>query len=158
MKRKTFSEIASFPAQILTGIGDPLSGFFAVAREKLIAVNPDISGYKICFELLLGQKEILDAIEVPICFRDRQSGTSKMSMNVITSFLSQTARLCTASIPSSFLTFFALLMGVGVTDTIVYSVGIFLKATLFFSHVSAFICSIIVLLLTSHISLSLQND
>lgn len=150
LKRKIFSKLASFPAQILTGIDDPLSGFFAVSREKLIAVNPDVSGYKICLELLLGQNENMEVIEVPICFKDRQAGTSKMSMTIMTAFLGQLVRLCGVSLPSSFWKIFTLSMCVGfVSDTIMYSVCTSLRATLFISHVTASISSMFGVILAS---------
>lgn len=151
LRRKTFSKLASFPAQTLTGIDDPLSGFFAVFREKLIAVNPNVAGYKICLELLLGKKQNMSIIEIPICFHDRQFGTSKMSASVIKSYFNQLVRLCSMSIPSGFWTIFVSLICAGfVADMIVYSVSISLKATLFYAHLTALMGSVFVMLLTHH--------
>jgi len=152
LKRKMFSRLASLPAQTLTGINDPLSGYFAVSREKLLNINPDIPGFKICLELLLGQNKGLEVIEIPICFHDRQVGTSKMSRSVILLFLYQLVRLCSISMPPRHWTTFVLLICAGLlSDAIVYSTGIALKFSLFCSHAAAVIISIIVVLFLSHV-------
>lgn len=151
LKRKVFSKLASFPAQLLTGVDDPLSGFFAVSRTRLIAVNPNVAGYKICLEVLLGKRDTMKITEIPICFHDRQSGTSKMSMSVIRSYFGQLARLCSMPISSRFWAIFFTLIVTGlVTEMIVYSLCTSLKAAFFSAHLLAFMGSVFVMLFAHH--------
>jgi len=121
LKRKIASKVASFPAQILTGVDDPLSGFFAVPRETLCAINPDIQGYKICVEILLEHGDTLDVKEVPISFRDRASGRSKMDGSVAASYLLQLIGPC-GSVSAGFRRLFPLLLITAlVTDALAYA-------------------------------------
>ncbi len=86
--RKLASRLATLPARLLTDIKDPLAGFFAVSRERLSGITDDVCGFKIGLELL-ATSENLKVKEIPITFRDRQHGDSKMGMEVIRDYLHQ---------------------------------------------------------------------
>lgn len=75
--RKLFSRVARLFARPLVKTKDPLSGFFAV-RKCLVENTPlRPEGYKIGLELMV--RLTLDrVVEVPIVFRDRQFGASKL--------------------------------------------------------------------------------
>lgn len=85
--RKVTSELATLVARSLVPaareISDPLSGFFAVDREVFydeVLNAADPHGYKILLELaqLVPDAEVA---EVPITFRAREAGTSKLTLD-----------------------------------------------------------------------------
>lgn len=80
--RKVISRVASGFAYPLTGVHDSMCGFFAVRRSLLLEFAPAASGFKIAFELIVRGGRNLRVLEVPIAFRDRARGTSKMSLGV----------------------------------------------------------------------------
>lgn len=86
--RKLASRLATLPARLLTDIKDPLAGFFAVSRERLARITDDVCGFKIGLELLATSDKI-KVKEIPISFRDRQYGDSKMGMEVVRDYLHQ---------------------------------------------------------------------
>ncbi len=87
------SKLATLLAQPLTSVSDPLGGYFALPREAFLRV-PDLAplGYKVGLELLVrGRPEKVE--EVPIFFRDRQFGQSKLSLRVQYDYLRHLRRL-----------------------------------------------------------------
>ncbi len=67
-------------AFIKTEISDPMSGFFAVSRETLMAALPKMSGvgFKILLDLASSSPKPLRIAEVPYQFRSREHGESKI--------------------------------------------------------------------------------
>lgn len=63
-----------------------MCGFFAIERSRLLAIAPPISGFKIVFETIVRGGRELRVREVPIAFRDRARGESKMSFGVALRF------------------------------------------------------------------------
>jgi dolichol-phosphate mannosyltransferase len=92
--RRLNSRVATWLAWPLTATRDPLAGFFALPRsvyERAAArLNP--IGYKIGLELIVkgGCRHIK---EVPIHFRDRTSGTSKLGWQEQVNYLRHLLRL-----------------------------------------------------------------
>jgi len=78
--RRFLSRIASGVAYPLTGVSDSMGGFFAIRRESLLRFANQAAGFKIVFETIVRGRGSLRVREVPIVFRDRQRGTSKMSL------------------------------------------------------------------------------
>lgn len=76
--RRLLSRAAALLAWPWVDVKDPTSGFFALRRHRLLAVDPGAYGFKIGLEVLLAGDEELRVAEVPICFRDRFRGHSKM--------------------------------------------------------------------------------
>ena len=143
LKRRVASRLASFPAQLLTGVDDPLSGFFAVSRNRLLLIRDDVPGYKICLELLLGQGEDMKVMEIPISLRDRHSGVSKMSVETMTAYAIQLCSLCGISELPGFSRLLAILMCFGLTiDGLVYSGCSALGLSLFAAHTAGLMGSI----------------
>ncbi len=93
LQRLVASRIASFPACVITGVSDPLAGFFAIARERLIVMDDNLPGFKIGLELLAAEETDLRVKEVPITFKDRCSGVSKMRLPVVLDYLKQLVSL-----------------------------------------------------------------
>ena len=90
--RRLVSRVATLLARPLGGGQDPMSGFFAIDRGAL----PDRSvlhplGYKIALELVVRGR--LRVREVPIAFRDRERGASKMGLRAQVAYLRHLYRL-----------------------------------------------------------------
>ena len=76
----------------LTKVKDPMSGFFFLKREVIKNVELSPKCFKIGLEILVrGNCE--NVIEVPIVFRDRKYGESKLSSNVIVDYLLHVSKL-----------------------------------------------------------------
>jgi dolichol-phosphate mannosyltransferase len=87
--RKILSRIAAAFAYPLTGVHDSMCGFFAVPRKLLLELAPRATGFKIAFEVLVHGGKNLRVLEIPIAFRDRDRGVSKMSFGVAFLFASR---------------------------------------------------------------------
>ena len=66
----------------LTGVHDSMCGFFAMPTKLLLELAPSATGFKIAFEAIAHGGKNLRVVEVPIAFRDRARGISKMSFGV----------------------------------------------------------------------------
>ena len=80
--RKILSRIAAAFAYPLTGVHDSMCGFFAMPRKLLLELTPAATGFKIAFEVLVQGGRNLRVVEIPIVFRDRSRGVSKMSFGI----------------------------------------------------------------------------
>jgi dolichol-phosphate mannosyltransferase len=80
--RKILSRVAAALAYPLTGVHDSMGGFFALPRKLLLELAPRATGFKIAFEALVHGGKNLRVLEIPIVFRDRDRGVSKMSFGV----------------------------------------------------------------------------
>ena len=80
--RKLMSRTAGLLAYPLTGVHDSMCGFFAIRKERLLALAPHATGFKIAFETIVRGGDDLRVIEIPIAFRDRARGSSKMRLSV----------------------------------------------------------------------------
>ena len=84
--RKVLSRAAAALAYPLTGVHDSMCGFFAVPRKLLLELAPAATGFKIAFEALVHGGKNLRVVEIPIAFRDRDRGVSKMRFGVAVVF------------------------------------------------------------------------
>jgi dolichol-phosphate mannosyltransferase len=84
--RRMLSRAGSGLAYPLTGVHDCMCGFFAIARSRLIELAAPAVGFKIAFEVIVRGSPTLRVIEIPIAFRDRVLGRSKMSFGVALRF------------------------------------------------------------------------
>ena len=80
--RRVMSRAAAGMAYPLTGVHDSMCGFFAIRRSTLLELAPAATGFKIAFEAIVRGGRTLRIIEVPIAFRDRTRGASKMNLRV----------------------------------------------------------------------------
>ncbi len=76
--RKMISQVGVLAARQLTGVQDPLSGYFFLHRRVLQGVTLTSPGYKILLEILVKGTYSTFA-EVPYVFRNRQYSTSKLN-------------------------------------------------------------------------------
>jgi dolichol-phosphate mannosyltransferase len=77
--RKVFSRVAAGVAYPLTRVHDSMCGFFAMRPARLLELTPAANGFKIAFEAIVHGHGNLRVLEIPIAFRDRTRGRSKMS-------------------------------------------------------------------------------
>ena len=77
--RKLISQTGVFLAQQLTGVQDPLAGYFFLRREVLGNMTLTSPGYKILLEILV-KGTYRNFLEVPFVFRNRQFSSSKLNV------------------------------------------------------------------------------
>src|SRR5438477_3164827 len=84
--RRAVSRAGAALAHPLTGLHDSMCGFFAIGRSRLLELAPQTSGFKIVFETMVRARGTLRVREIPIVFRERVHGKSKMSLGVALGF------------------------------------------------------------------------
>ncbi len=84
--RRTLSRVGAAVAYPLTGVRDSMSGFFAISRAHLLELGAPAAGFKLAFETIVRSKRNLRVCEIPIAFRDRDRGQSKMSPGIALKF------------------------------------------------------------------------
>jgi len=89
LTRKIGSKLATYPARLFTCVKDPLAGFFAVDRLRLQRLTGSVRGFKIGLEILAAGGSGLRVKEVPIEFRERSYGVSKMNRGVVVDYMLQ---------------------------------------------------------------------
>jgi dolichol-phosphate mannosyltransferase len=93
LARKIASRLATVPARLFCRVKDPLAGFFAVERWRLSELPDTVPGFKIGLALLSEYGDALRVAEIPIEFRDRDHGVSKMTCRVAFAYLKQLGAL-----------------------------------------------------------------
>ena len=84
--RKIYSRGATLLVLGLTNVKDPMSGFFFLKKEVIDNVTLSPKGFKIGLEILVRGK-FENVIEVPIVFKDRKYGESKLGGGVVLDYL-----------------------------------------------------------------------
>jgi dolichol-phosphate mannosyltransferase len=77
--RQWLSRVGGWLARPICDVNDATSGFFALRRDLASTIAENARGYKILLELIMAGQGKFRVIEVPICFRDRTLGSSKLS-------------------------------------------------------------------------------
>lgn len=88
LHRRIISGTGVFMARILTGVKDPLSGYFFMKKEVINGVNLKTKGYKILLEILVKGK-YKRVKEFPYTFRMRKYSMSKLNTKEFLLFLGQ---------------------------------------------------------------------
>ncbi|PXX18307.1 dolichol-phosphate mannosyltransferase [Nitrosomonas ureae] len=78
--RQFLSRVGGWIARPICDVNDVTSGFFAFRRNLAKNISSHAHGYKILLELLMANQGRIRVREIPICFRDRTHGTSKLSL------------------------------------------------------------------------------
>ncbi len=89
MSRKFSSRLATLPALFFCDVQDPLAGFFALERRRLAELPGSVPGFKIGLAVLAEYGKAMRVMEIPIEFRDRDYGESKMDRRVALEYLQQ---------------------------------------------------------------------
>lgn len=79
--RRWLSQAGGWLARPICDVNDGTSGFFAFRKALAKTVADNAQGYKILLELLMANHGQIKVTEIPICFRDRTLGTSKLSFS-----------------------------------------------------------------------------
>lgn len=99
LARQVSSRAAALLAWPLTDARDPLAGFFALSRVRLLETGRRAEGFKIGLEVLLRGGEELRVAEVPITFSERTSGSSKLGARVVGAYVRQLVGLAGGQLP-----------------------------------------------------------
>lgn len=86
--RKMISQTGVFLAGLITGIKDPLSGYFFFRKEVIEGVELKTKGYKILLEILVKGK-YKKVKQIPFTFRMRRYSTSKLNAEEFILFIGQ---------------------------------------------------------------------
>ncbi len=78
--RQFLSRVGGWIARPICDVNDATSGFFSFRRDLAKNISSHAHGYKILLELLMANQGKIRVTEIPICFRDRTYGTSKLSL------------------------------------------------------------------------------
>lgn len=139
LHRRLLSRLGGAFASPFTDVQDPLSGFFAVRRERLLAAGARAEGFKIGLEAIFAGGDNLAVTEVPISFTDRLKGKSKIGANQFTAYLGQLVRFSRGTTASDTIHRFAAVGLAGfVLDFIIVSVMRVLGADITIAHISGF--------------------
>jgi dolichol-phosphate mannosyltransferase len=98
--RRIVSKTATLLAWPLVSISDPMSGFFAVRRERLLSLGKEATGFKVALEIAAKGDDSIRIAEVPITFIDRKQGTSYLRKIEIFTCLKQMLSLAGGSVSS----------------------------------------------------------
>ena len=98
--RHLFSNCASFAARLALGVSvsDPMSGYFVVRADvyKKVRGDLDSKGFKILLEILHWTRVRLEnarIAEIPIKFRPRVAGESKLGIGVVWAYLASLGKM-----------------------------------------------------------------
>lgn len=86
--RRIISQLGVFLARKLTGVQDPLAGYFFLHRRVIKDMVLTSPGYKILLEILV-KGHYKSFMEVPFVFRNRQYSSSKLNWTEYYLFLKQ---------------------------------------------------------------------
>lgn len=140
--RRLISRVASWLAWPLVDVHDPMSGFFAVRRTRLLETSSAASGYKIGLEVIVAGGESIAVEEVPIEFSDRLHGRSKLGAGQVWRYLDRLRSLAGGAVSTRTSTRFVVVGALGMvvdiaTFQLLLSRGLGLAA----AHISSFLAA-----------------
>ncbi|MDQ8700866.1 glycosyltransferase family 39 protein [Hyphomicrobium sp. LHD-15] len=139
-RRLLLSRLGSLLAWPLTEVKDPMSGFFAVRRDRLLAVDPEAAGFKIGLEVIAHGGGALRVSEVPIVFPDRIHGESKIGKAQLVAYLRRLFALAGGAVSAGGVARFAAVGLIGMfVDMFVFLALSGLGATLITAHITSFL-------------------
>ncbi len=140
LHRLLLSRLGSLLAWPLTEVKDPMSGFFAVRRDRLLAVDPEAAGFKIGLEVIAHGGGALKVHEVPIVFPDRIHGESKIGKAQLVAYLRRLFVLAGGAVSAGGAARFAAVGLIGMlVDMSVFLSLSGLGATLVTAHITSFL-------------------
>jgi dolichol-phosphate mannosyltransferase len=139
LRRYILSRLGGMLAWPLTDLKDPMSGFFAVRREHVLAVDPTAAGFKIGLEIMAAGGDALRVSEVPITFSDRVHGTSKIGLLQVAAYARRLMVLAGGAVSMGTAARFATvgLLGIGV-DLLVFNALFAAGLGMVVAHVASF--------------------
>ena len=138
--RHLTSWVASLLAWPFTEVRDPMAGFFASSRERLLGLQSGTAGYKILLELLVQAGDEARVREVPITFADRQRGQSKLGLAQQATYLRRLMHLGGGRVSLATAGKFALVGLTGmVVDLLIFYLLISADARVGSAHIGSFV-------------------
>ncbi|WP_181592443.1 glycosyltransferase family 39 protein [Rhizobium tropici] len=139
LRRKALSRLGAALAAPFTDVKDPLSGFFAIQRHRLLEAGASAEGFKIGLEALFAGGDTLKVCEIPITFTERQTGKSKIGRSQFLSYLNQLMRFARGAHSLSAMPRFSLVGALGfLLDLLVVACAQTLGADIMVAHLSGF--------------------
>jgi dolichol-phosphate mannosyltransferase len=140
--RRLLSRLGGLMARPLTDVRDPMSGFFAVKRGRLLAIDPQAVGFKIGLEIIAAGGGALRTTEVPISFIDRTLGHSKIGFSQLFAYLQRLIVLAGGRISGRSVFLFALtgLIGLGV-DFLTFQILRHMGMSIFIAQIFSFVAA-----------------
>ena len=140
LRRKVLSRLGGLVAWPMTDVRDPMSGFFAIRKASLLAVDPNAAGFKIGLEAMAAGGDSLRVTEVPITFRDRERGESKISPFQIAAYARRVMVLAGGAVSLDTAAKFAAVGALGLcADVAISGCLLAVGATLFAAQVASFV-------------------
>ncbi|SEQ95942.1 dolichol-phosphate mannosyltransferase [Nitrosomonas sp. Nm51] len=141
--RHMLSRIGGWLARPFCDVSDATSGFFAFRRELAATVSKRAHGYKLLLEILMANDGNLRVKEIPICFRDRAHGASKLSFSHQLVYLQRLMTLAGGSVSIGTAGRFAVVGLLGmVADILVFQWMISREAGLALAHIVSFFIAV----------------
>jgi dolichol-phosphate mannosyltransferase len=138
--RQWLSRLGGSLARPLCDVNDATSGFFAFRRELAATIAQRARGYKILLELIMANQGKLRVIEIPICFRDRTRGKSKLSFSHQWMYLQRLMTLAGGSVSAGTASRFAVVGLFGVlVDALVFQLLMSSGTGLATAHIASFL-------------------
>lgn len=129
-QRHKISQLGTWAAQRFLGVDvrDPMSGFFLMSRTVFESIADSLSGegFKILLDVLVSMPKPVRVVEVPMVFRQRHSGESKLDMSVIVGFARM---LIDKSVGHYIPTEFILFSMVGASGVLIHMIALHLALT-----------------------------
>jgi len=137
--RHLASLVATLLAWPFTEVRDPMAGYFATARERLLAMPGQAIGYKILLELLVQGGDRMRTCEIPIRFEDRHRGQSKLGLAQQVTYLKRLTYLAGGRVSLGSASKF-ILVGLGgmLVDLLIFQFLISSGARLGSAHIGSF--------------------
>ncbi|MEE4297356.1 MAG: glycosyltransferase family 39 protein [Wenzhouxiangella sp.] len=144
-QRHLTSGVATLLAWPFTEVRDPMAGFFATSRERLLGLQTQTAGYKILLELLVQGGDQIRTLEVPIRFVDREHGQSKLGLSQQMTYLKRLAWLAGGRISLGGASKFGLVGLAGMAfDLVIFQMMIGTGSGLGAAHIASFIVATII--------------
>ncbi|MCA9499162.1 MAG: glycosyltransferase family 39 protein [Nitrospira sp.] len=143
--RRWLSRIGAWLARSICDVRDPTAGFFAFRRELAGTIPEEAHGFKILLELLMAGHGTLKVVEVPICFRDRTQGVSKLSLLHQLTYLKRVLNLAGGTVSIGTASRFAVVGLFGIlVDALLFGLLMNHGAGLALAHITSFLVTVVV--------------
>ncbi|MGJ4859656.1 glycosyltransferase family 39 protein [Labrys sp. La1] len=140
VSRQILSRLGGLLAWPLTELKDPMSGYFAVRKDRLLTIDPQAAGFKIGLEIIAEGGGALRLNEVPIVFRDRENGESKIGWRQMATYARRLGVLAGGAVSLGNIWRFAAVGLIGVlVDLLVFELLLSTGLSLAVAHVASFV-------------------
>ncbi len=142
--RRLLSRMGGLLACPVCDVNDATSGFFAFRRPLATRVSSQAEGYKVLLEILMANDGNLRIKEIPIRFRDRLHGASKLSLAHQFTYLQRLMTLAGGAVSMNTAGRFAVvgLLGV-VVDALTFQWMISRDSGLALAHFTSFLAAVV---------------